>query len=71
MHDQHLVAEAILRDRHADWHRRRHLIHHLSVERAPHPVRSRLAAGLVRLARIVEPGAAGAAAPRDLGALLG
>lgn len=60
MHEQHLVAEAILRERHAHWHRHRHLIHHLSEARPHRPVRSRLALGLVRLARIVEPGAAGA-----------
>jgi len=64
VHEQHLVADAILRERHAHWHRRRHLIHHLSAERDPHPLRRRLAAGLVRLARVVEPGAAGAVRPR-------
>jgi hypothetical protein len=63
VHEQHLVAEAILRERHAHWHRHRHHIHHLDEIRPRHPVRSRLAAGLVRLARIVEPGAAGAAQP--------
>ena len=57
MHDMHLVAEAILHDREAQRHRQRHLIHHLDEIRPRHPVRARLAAGLVRLARIVEPGA--------------
>jgi hypothetical protein len=63
VHEQHLVAEAILRERHAHWHRHRHHIHHLDEIRPRHPVRARLAVGLVRLARFVEPGAAGAARP--------
>ncbi|QGG96575.1 hypothetical protein [Actinomarinicola tropica] len=58
-----LLADAALRERQLQRHRPdHHHQHHLHRLRADHPVRRHLARALVRLARVVEPGVAGAPA---------